>query len=162
MNTLLILQQHCIWCQDYIPRDLLLSLEALCTGTKRFFYNLSIFESTEKSTFLKLKVGNVVRDYCFDTFSNRFTELRGPLVASSYTALSQLGKPWLQKSQVTHSTSSTASGSPGGRASHQPYRDDFSICPKLPLGQVLCGFNTMRSGEGQIRRLGLTGTHYYI
>lgn len=58
--------------------------------TKRFFffYSVFIFESMDKSVFLELKVGKIVRDYSFDTFSNRITELKGPLLTYANTVLS--------------------------------------------------------------------------
>ena len=52
------------------------------------FFNLFIFESLDKSVFSKLKVGKIVRDYNFDTFSNRITELKGPLLTYANTVLS--------------------------------------------------------------------------
>lgn len=42
----------------------------------------------DKSVFLELKVGKIVRDYNFDTFSNRITELKGPLLTYANTVLS--------------------------------------------------------------------------
>lgn len=64
-------------------------LYKLSVLTKRFFfYNLFIFESLDKSIFLKLKVGKIARDYNFDTFSNRITELKGPLLTYANTVLS--------------------------------------------------------------------------
>lgn len=66
-------------------------LYKLSVLTKRFFfffYNLFIFESADKSVFLELKVGKIVGDYSFDTFSNRITELKGPLLTYANTVLS--------------------------------------------------------------------------
>ena len=42
----------------------------------------------DKSVFLELKVGKIVGDYSFDTFSNRITELKGPLLTYANTVLS--------------------------------------------------------------------------
>lgn len=57
-----------------IYQEISCCLYKLSVLTKRFFfffYSVFIFESMDKSVFLELKVGKIVRDYSFDTFSNR-------------------------------------------------------------------------------------------
>ena len=66
-----------------------MSLQALCADTKIFFFfTISLFLNLWIKAFLELKVGKIVRDYNFDTFSNRITELKGPLLTYANTVLS--------------------------------------------------------------------------